>query len=230
MSLSCSMAPQGQETCVGYRRAPHPPGTSILQVKTGLGGIHYQGLVTCDVIVTDSEGSTTTNTLEKPEYFWPHQITQKSVRFRELIRKESELFEKRGALMKMPSTFRNIEAIYDFVEPANLGGLISLSEQEEKSWISMKCLSISRYFYTAKVWGPFNEDIGLRKGQSVLSAGIQLAANNMPQGETIQIPLTRNIGRQNQMHLVCHFSNARSDLGRKGFQREFTEFAKGIAD
>ena len=51
----------------------------------------------------------------------------------------------------------------------------------------------------------------------------------MPQGETIQIPLTRNIGRQNQMHLVCHFSNARSDLGRKGFQREFTEFAEGIA-
>jgi hypothetical protein len=62
-----------------------------------------------------------------------------------------------------------------------------------------------------------------------LYGGIQIAANNMPQGETIQIPLNRNIGRQNQIHCVIHFSNCSPDLGRKGFQSEIVDFAKDLA-
>lgn len=48
----------------------------------------------------------------------------------------------------------------------------------------------------------------------------------MPQGELIQIPLTRNIGRQNQAHVVVHFENCTVDLGRKGFQKEITDLQK----
>ena len=51
----------------------------------------------------------------------------------------------------------------------------------------------------------------------------------MPQGETIQIPLNRNIGRQNQIHSLIHFDNCSADLGRKGFQSDVVEFAKEIS-
>jgi hypothetical protein len=51
----------------------------------------------------------------------------------------------------------------------------------------------------------------------------------MPQGELIQIPLTRNIGRQNNAHILIHFSNYEPDLGRKGFKHEIVDFSKNVA-
>ena len=56
-----------------------------------------------------------------------------------------------------------------------------------------------------------------------------LAANNMPQGELIQIPLTKNIGRQKQANILIHFENCSADLGRKGFKKEITDLGKDIA-
>ena len=87
-------------------------------------------------------------------------------------------------------------------------------------------LSISySYFYTAKIFSAFNEKLNIRKRVSILKPGVQIAANGMPQGSVTQIPLTSNIGRQNQMHVVCSLANARSDLGRKGFQEEILSIA-----
>ena len=51
----------------------------------------------------------------------------------------------------------------------------------------------------------------------------------MPQGEVIQIPLKRNIGRQNQVHFLAHFENCKADLGRKGFQKEVISFCEEIS-
>jgi hypothetical protein len=76
------------------------------------------------------------------------------------------------------------------------------------------------------LWPQFNEGLKLRPNYRVLTSGIQLAANNMPQGETILVPLNRNIGRQNQVHFLIHFQDYTPDLGRKGFHRELTDFAK----
>ena len=51
----------------------------------------------------------------------------------------------------------------------------------------------------------------------------------MPQGELLTIPLKRNIGRQNQAHILIHYDNCRADLGRKGFQKELVEFSQSVA-
>ena len=51
----------------------------------------------------------------------------------------------------------------------------------------------------------------------------------MPQGEIIQVPLNRNIGRQNQVNFLVHFNSYTPDLGRKGFHRELVDFAKNVA-
>jgi hypothetical protein len=48
----------------------------------------------------------------------------------------------------------------------------------------------------------------------------------MTQGELIAIPLTSNIGYQNQCLIVVHFKDADPDLGRKGFQPELKEVAE----
>ena len=69
----------------------------------------------------------------------------------------------------------------------------------------------------------------LRKGYRVLKGGLQLANNQMIQGELIAIPLTSNIGYQNQCHVIVHFKDADPDLGRKGFQPELKEVAEKIS-
>jgi hypothetical protein len=51
----------------------------------------------------------------------------------------------------------------------------------------------------------------------------------MIQGELITIPLTSNIGHQNQCHVIVHFVDADPDLGRKGFQPELKEAAEQIS-
>jgi hypothetical protein len=51
----------------------------------------------------------------------------------------------------------------------------------------------------------------------------------MPQGDLLVIPLTSQIGYQNQAHVVVHFSNADPDLGRKGFQPELRDVAEQIS-
>jgi hypothetical protein len=51
----------------------------------------------------------------------------------------------------------------------------------------------------------------------------------MPQGMTLTIPMTNNIGFQNLAHVVIHFDNAEPDLGRKGFQPEYVQVAEKIA-
>ena len=63
----------------------------------------------------------------------------------------------------------------------------------------------------------------------ILRGGLQLATDHMPQGDLITIPLTSNIGYQNQAHVLVHFRNADPDLGRKGFQPELREAAEQIA-
>jgi hypothetical protein len=80
-----------------------------------------------------------------------------------------------------------------------------------------------------KLWKGFNEKLGVRSNMQVVRAGIQLAANGMPQGDVIQVPVTRYTGRQNQVHFLIHFQNYTPDLGRKGFAKPLVDFATDIA-
>lgn len=131
----------------------------------------------------------------------------------------------------MPDKFNNLDFIYETWTVDELKALIGPSlGQEELDVLTVHTPSVSVEFgYTAKLWTSFNESLGLRSNYRVLNSGIQLAANNMPQGDTILVPLTRNIGRQHQVHFLIHFDNYTPDLGRKGFHRELTDFAKSVA-
>jgi hypothetical protein len=89
---------------------------------------------------------------------------------------------------------------------------------------------IASFMSGAKIWKRFAEkQFGYRATAKIYEPGLQLAADNMPQGDMIQIPLVRYTGRQNQVHIVMHFKDCVVDLGRKGFDKSFVDFAKNLS-
>ena len=86
------------------------------------------------------------------------------------------------------------------------------------------------FAYSVKIFNDFNDSLNIRSKYKVITGGFQVASNNMPQGEIHQIPLTRFIGRQNQIHFVFHFDNYSPDLGRKGYSKELMDFCKSISE
>ena len=123
----------------------------------------------------------------------------------------------------------NLDAIYDTIQAPDLEKLIGLEDSEKLVLERHKPTIYFCYMYSAKVWGQLSSALSIRPTSTVFSGGIQIAANNMPQGEIILIPLNRNAGRQHQVQFVIHFDKCSADLGRKGFQKEIVDFAKEVA-
>ncbi len=202
----------------------------ILSVKTGLGSISPEDTLDLHIRVT-SQGKDTSINRKGTSYLWLHANASKKALLRDIETAAEAMFKKHGVGHKMPDKFRNLDFIYDRWSDDELVKVVGpYLDDEEKEVIKKHHPTISFEFgYTSKLWTLFNESLGLRKDYKILTSGIQLAANNMPQGETIAIPLNRNIGRQNQIHFLFHFENYSPDLGRKGFHRELSDFAKSIS-
>ncbi len=204
--------------------------SKIFSIKTGLGSVVKDSSVKITIVVRKN-GKETRSERIGTSYFWLHEMASKKATTREIVKMQDDLYKKYGSGRKMPDRYSNLDFVYDTWGPDELKDLLgSALDDEELSVIANYSPSISVEFgYTAKLWTKFNEDLAVRSGQRILTGGIQLAANNMPQGETIQVPLTRSIGRQNQVHFLIHFNNYTPDLGRKGFNRELSDFAKSVA-
>src|SRR5207245_533074 len=112
------------------------------------------------------------------------------------------------------------DCLYDQYTSNELKTVVTLTDEEEKIVSAHKPVIYLFFAHSTRVFADYNTSLNVRANVDILKAGIQIAANNMPQGEVIQIPLNRNIGRQNQVHFVAHFENCKSDLGRKGFQKD----------
>ncbi|MDQ0250807.1 hypothetical protein J2W22_002871 [Sphingomonas kyeonggiensis] len=202
----------------------------ILAIKTGLGSIIADPNIEITIKVV-ADGVTTTAKPEGTSYLWLYKDAKKTARVREVEAATKALFEKFGAGRALPDKYRNLDFLYDSWSSAELRALIGSNLDAEEIEVLEKYTPTMavEFGYTAKLWTRFNEALEVRAGYRVLNSGIQLAANNMPQGEAILIPLTRNIGRQNQLHFLVHFDNYSPDMGRKGFHRELTDFAKSAS-
>lgn len=200
----------------------------VLYLKTGLGSVVADTVVQVS-ITAKYKGKETTVSRIGTEYPWLYKTAAKSAAFNVVSKFQDELYAKYGPGKRMPDKFSNLDFIYETWNADELVAILGKSlDQDELDVIKRFTPTTSVEFgSTAKHWSQFNDALGLRT--KVLSSGIQLAANNMPQGEVIQVPLIRNIGRQNQVHFLIHFDNYTPDLGRKGFHRELTDFAKSIS-
>lgn len=203
----------------------------ILSVKTGLGAIVEDPNIETKLAVR-AAGKQTELVKQGTGYLWLHTGASKVARFRDVVAAADKTYEKHGSVVgKMPAKFRNLDFIYETWTTQELRGLLgSALDADELAVLDKHSPLVSMEFgYSAKLWTTFNEAQDLREGYKFLTSGIQLAANNMPQGEPIQVPLSRNVGRQNQVHFLIHFDDYTPDLGRKGFHRELTDFAKSAA-
>lgn len=232
---------RGVSICIKYDETTSPKDLSwmkisnaenwlkVLRIKTGLGAVITNSSIKVNVKTIDKNGNISSIEHNGIEYLWINEILDKTQKYTDIKLKEDELYKRKGSDYKLPSKFLNLNAIYDKWTYERLSTEISL-EPEEKSIISQCNPEIYFcYVYSTKVWEKFNSSLGLRSGVSVINGGIQLAANNMPQGELILIPLKKNAGRQFQLHMLIHFDNCSADLGRKGFQKDITDFSKTIA-
>ena len=201
----------------------------ILRVKTALGAINPNPHIKIYLKVIDREGVITTEEATKIEYLWTNQITTKSACIKDIKKKKDELYEKGRNPDDLPSSLRNNEVIYDSWNHLELAKDLKLEEDDLEICNKYTPLVYCGYVFSTKKWEQFNNSLKVRNKQRILYGGIQIAANNMPQGELIQIPLTRNIGRQNNAHFLIHFNNCEPDLGRKGFQNEIVNFSKNVA-
>jgi len=203
----------------------------ILRVKTAIGAIFKNDNVKIYLKVVDKDGKITETSTSSVEYLWTHLLpqTQRYASIDQIQKKREELFNKGKNPNKLPSSLQNLEVIYRTWNFEELKTELNLESEEIEICNTYKPWVYGGYVFSTKKWEQFNRSLNLRNKVRILYGGIQVAANNMPQGELIQIPLNRNIGRQNNAHIVIHFSNYEPDLGRKGFKHEIVYFAKLVS-
>src|SRR5579862_506549 len=210
---------------------------AVLLIKTPLGHINLDssesGEITFDLKVIDAEGKSTHLDRQIAKYIYPHTAISGSINLRDVIGEQQKRIDKGLDASKLPDRFKDQNAIYGVWDAAEISkSFQSAEEQEIRTIIERHSIQAYGFFcYSTKVWDHFNDKIArLRKGKRILlRGGLQLASDGMPQGELLVIPLTSNIGYQNQCHVIVHFRNADPDLGRKGFQPELREAAEQIS-
>ena len=202
---------------------------NVLRVQTGLGAIKSSGKVIVELETIDKDGMSTIKEINEPAFLGINEFVEKAKCVTEIKNKMDELYVSKGPNYKMPAKFSNLEAIYDKWNCDKLLKEVNFEEEQVAEIKRYNVTVIFSYVYSLSVWDEIDDKVGIRKGNHVLYGGIQLAANNMPQGELIQIPLTKNIGRQKQANILIHFENCSADLGRKGFKKEINDLGKDIA-
>lgn len=201
----------------------------ILSIKTGLGAFFKNESINVQLTVIDINGVENSFTKQGIEYYFPHKMNIKSANYFEIEKKEDELFAKKGKSFKMPSEFSNLDCFYGWLTATEISNFIKLTEEEIENIEKFEPNLYFSYLYSAKIWNSFEEELKIRKNYRLIHGGIQLAADNMPQGEIIPIPLQRGTDRQNRAHIVIHFNKASADLGRKGFHKDVVLFSQDIS-
>ncbi|WP_176493448.1 ATP-binding protein [Cobetia sp. 5-25-4-2] len=202
-----------------------------LAVKTAIGAVFKSTDVDITITHISASGKITEHITHKTGYMLPHLHFSKIVEYGEVMHIMENNFKQHGASTKLPARIKNLDAVFfDWNQSEILHYVEKLTPDEINRVKDHNIKIIGSFMFGAKAWKRIAEEkVEYRKTANIYSAGIQMAADNMPQGELIQIPLDRYIGRQNQVHIVVHFSNCVVDLGRKGFDRELVDIAKSIA-
>tara|TARA_E500000305_G_scaffold52786_1_gene41623 strand:+ start:339761 stop:341776 length:2016 start_codon:yes stop_codon:yes gene_type:complete len=207
----------------------------ILSIKTGLGAFEGDEEIKVTIKVIDKNGGETITSQEGIGYLWLEEIEgKKCIRLCELEEKLDALYKKKGLITKLPISLRNFDIIWELWEYAEIKEIIDFTEDELSILELVQPDVYVGYASTARLYQSFSESLGARKNAKILVPGIQIFANNMPQGEVFQVPLKRYTGRQNQVHVCVNITCSdwfySADLGRKGFHDDIMELSKKIAE
>jgi hypothetical protein len=207
----------------------------LLLIKTPLGGIQFQAggnsSIRFDLSVIDKAGVKTTASNHAAVYMYPHTKIKASVNLKEVLTLQQKLLNSGKDAAALPAKYYKSNGIHESFSTNDLLELRHWADDNHVEIIKQYKVEAYGYFaYSTSIWNQLNDDLAkLRKGYRVLRGGLQLANNQMIQGDLIVIPLTSDTGYQNQCHIIVHFKGADPDLGRKGFQPELKEAAEAIA-
>ncbi|OKA18174.1 ATP-binding protein [Pseudomonas versuta] len=205
----------------------------LLLIKTPLGAITFaseSSKIKFQLKVVNKQGAISTLSEQSCSYIYPHLKLSASVNLKDVLTIQKKLQTQGKDSSDLPMKYLKANGIYEFFSTEDLLSLLSPNDKFD-TLISQYQISAYGYFaYSTSIWDQFNDELAkLRKLYRVLKGGLQLANNQMIQGDLITIPLTSNIGHQNQCHVIVHFVDADPDLGRKGFQPELKEAAEQIS-
>ena len=213
---------------------------TVLRVKTPLGGIYLADdsrpmSYKCTVESVRKDGEVTIVEAQDPEYVFPHTEFDKVANLHEYIRWLLKAAQSGKDTSNPPRKFQKLNGVWakwnasQIVDNDTVFDGMRLDDSEINL---IRSLNVQLYFflgYSIDLWDDFNDrKLELRRGSRVLKGGLQLATKHMPQGSLEVIHLTRNIGNQNNAHVVIH-ADAKPDMGRKGFQPEFDSLAQKLA-
>lgn len=206
----------------------------LLLIKTPLGSIDFSDEehknIKFDLTVIKKDGGQETISEQAAKYIFPHEKIKASVSLKDVLQIQKNLIEQGRDAAAIPGKYKKSNGIYEFFNTSDVLALRDKDSNYNKFVNDYKIEAYGYFTYSTSVWDQFNDSLAkLRKGYRVHKGGLQLANNRMTQGELIAIPLTSNIGHQNQCYIVVHFRDADPDLGRKGFQPELKEVAEKIS-
>lgn len=102
----------GVSITIGFDATTHPKQLSwlkantaetwkkILMVKTGLGAFVKNKDVFVSITVIDPDDNKTQEEFHGVEYFWPHQISKKPVKYSALVQTTENLYKKADLILK----------------------------------------------------------------------------------------------------------------------------------
>lgn len=215
----------------------------ILLIKTGLGSIKRQDNIKVCIEVIDKNGQNNTYQQQGIEYLWIHQLplSIKNARFSDIKEKKDNLYKKDQDvkdLKRYPSKLKDLDIIYDFHDFKTLIQLIEnsdltyLKDDELKNSLLDICKKYEPYIYccysySETFWEQLNKGLNIRSTAKIFKSGIQLAADNMPQGEIR--PIDFKSVNADMTYILIHFDNCEVDIGRKSFSPDLENFAQEIA-
>nr|WP_321482714.1 ATP-binding protein [uncultured Cohaesibacter sp.] len=206
----------------------------LLLVKTPLGAIHLpdcdESSIVFDLHVIDKNGDASSLEDYHAKYKFPHEEISASQRLKKIVSVQQKAISSGKNPSKAIDKFKKSNGIYETYSCSDIIDLLRLNKEEIDLAKQFDVTAYGYFAYSTEVWDRLNDKKAhLRKGLRIIRGGLQIASNGMPQGELITIPLTKNIGHQNQSHVVVHFDGADPDLGRKGFQPELEELAEKVS-
>jgi len=220
---------------LGWYQAKTPEQWSyLLLLKTPLGTLnlpHFDSsTVMFDLTVVDKDGISKSLENQKASYKFPHLEIKASQLLSEIVQIQRKAVDAGKDPSKAIERYSRSNGLYEVYETSMLQKLLKLNDVEKELMKQHKVTAYGYFAYSTEIWDQVNDKKAkLRRGLRILRGGLQIANNNMIQGELITIPLTSSIGHQNQTHVIVHFDGAEPDYGRKGFQPEIKELAEKIS-
>ena len=221
----------------------------ILRAQTPLGYLKLSGndefddfrnALNVQVIVKDKDDNVTeVEGRDKLQYLFPHEVEGRIKDLDELLVARESTLDQGLELSRVSSEFKNCDGIWNIWskdeilnnDDENHLRLFRSTENSDKDLIEKHNIhAYAFYVSSTDVWKDISEyHVGIRRDSKIVWGGLHIATDRMIQGQKLDIPLTKNIGLQQQVHIVIHLDNGNPDMGRKTFQPEITNLCKKIA-